>query len=35
MATIVFLFARNQNLRSDIDVWPGSFAVNFDSIGEC
>lgn len=35
MATIVFLFTRNQNLRSDVDVWPGSSAVNFDSIGEC
>ena len=32
MATVVFLFAGDQNLRSDVDVGPGSFALDFDSV---
>jgi uncharacterized membrane protein HdeD (DUF308 family) len=32
VAAIVFLFTGNQNLGSDVNVGPGSLAVNFDSV---
>ena len=34
MASVVLSFARNQNLRSNVDIWPSSLSSDLDSIGK-